>query len=533
MITLLIMPDQNPSFPTEEAPAAPYGEMKQPKEIAPQPEPLQGPSQSQPWTGTATPPKEAGGVSPETPSPAPVSPAGPVSQPPVPVIAEGPTVTTTGRRFPIKIILGILLALILAALAYFGFKFLRSRTGAPLTTNTITWWGLWEDSGVVAPLIEEYQTQNPTIKIEYVRQSPKDYRERLESSLSGGEGPDIFFFHNSWVPMFRDKLDKIPAEVMGAGEFAQTFYPIVSSDVTSGTGLTGIPLGYDALTLYINQDMFDAAGKTAPETWDDLRKVASELTIKDEEGLISQSGVALGLTSNIDHWPEILALMMLQNGANLAEPTGELAEKALEFYTFFYKTDKVWDENLPNSTVAFAAGKVAMIFGPSWRAFEIKEQNPELRFKTVAPPHLPKEDTNEPDVAYATYWIQGVWEGSSQKEAAWSFLKFMSQKTSLEKLFANASKTRLFGEPYPRVDMTELLNTHPMLGAIITQAPNATSWYLASRTFDGPTGINSQINKYFEDAVNAVNEGTSAEGALATTAEGVAQILAQFGISSP
>ena len=81
--------------------------------------------------------------------------------------------------------------------------------------------------------------------------------------------------------------------------------------------------------------------------------------------------------------------------------------------------------------------------------------------------------------------------------------------------------------------MTELLNTHPMLGAIITQAPNATSWYLASRTFDGPTGINSQINKYFEDAVNAVNEGTSAEGALATTAEGVAQILAQFGISSP
>jgi len=526
------MPDQNISFPTQEAPAAPYGEMKKPVQAPVAPEPEAEPTAPEP-SGLGTGAGVAQGVpGPETPS-IPTNPVGPPSQttltPEPPMPTEKPK-----RRFPIKIIFIILALLVISVLGYLGLKLIRQKVPTtPLAENTLIWWGLWEDSSIVTPLIDEYQAKNPNIKIEYVRQSPKDYRERLESSLSKGNGPDIFFFHNTWTPMFKDKLNKVPAGVMSAGEFAQTFYPIVASDVTSGTGLVGIPLGYDALTLYINQDIFDAAGKTPPETWDELRNTAKTLTIKDEDGVITQSGVALGITQNIDHWQEILALMMLQNGANLAEPTGELAQKALDFYTLFYKTDKVWNETLPNSTIAFAAGKVAMIFGPSWRAFEIKEQNPSLRFRAVSPPHLPKEDLTQADIAYATYWLQGVYDGSRQKDTAWDFLKFISTKESLEKLFANASKVRLFGEPYPRVDMAELLNDHPLLGAIVNQAPNARSWYLAARTFDGPTGINSQINKYYEDAVNAVSKGGDTTDALTATAEGVAQILAQFKVSSP
>ena len=69
------------------------------------------------------------------------------------------------------------------------------------------------------------------------------------------------------------------------------------------------------------------------------------------------------------------------------------------------------------------------------------------------------------------------------------------------------------------------------MGSIVTQAPDAQSWYLVSRTFDGATGINSQIGKYFEDAVNAVNTGTPAEKALETVASGVSQVLSQYGLT--
>lgn len=410
-----------------------------------------------------------------------------------------------------------------------GYLIFRAVSGLRSGSSGITWWGLWEDASTVQPLIDAYQSQHPGVKITYVRQSQQDYRERLTSALAKGTGPDIFTFHNTWVPMFRNDLDTLPASIMNPADYAKTFYPIASSDLTSGTGIVGIPLEYDALTLFINQDIFDKAGKTPPTTWDDLRVVARELTVKDDQGTITQAGVALGRTENVDHWQEILALLMIQNGVDLGNPTGPAAEGALTFFTLFSTSDGVWDATLPSSTQAFAAGKLAMYIAPSWRAFDISQQNPNLKFKTVPVPQLPKDNPKQPDITYATYWAQGVSARSASKAVAWDFLKFLSTQDSLQILYTNAAKQRSFGEPYPRVDMAGLLSDHPILGSIINQAPGARSWYLASRTFDGPTGINSQMSNYFGDAVNAMIAGnTTATQALQTAATGVQQVLSQY-----
>ncbi len=440
-----------------------------------------------------------------------------------------PSSQGSGGNF-LKILLIIVGILLLVFGIFIGVRALLSRFGTGGEVK-LTWWGLWEDSGVISPLIAEYEVGHPRVKINYVMQSHQDYRERLTNSLAKGEGPDIFRFHNSWVPMFRKELDFLPSSVMSASEFSQTFYPTAISDLTVGAGLVGIPLEYDGLVLYINQDIFDQNAKTPPTTWDDLRQTAISLTKKDEQGTITQAGVALGRVENVDHWQEILGLMMLQNGVNLEKPTGKLAEDALTFFTVFSSVDGVWDATLPFSTQAFAAGKLAMYFGPSWRTFEIKTQNPNLKFKVVPVPQLPKTTPNEPDISYASYWVEGIWSRSKNKAAAWEFLKFLSSKETLEKLYQNEAKVRQFGEPYPRVDMASLLSTDPILGALITQAPSAESWYLHSRTFDGPTGINSLIGKYFEDAITAVNTGTVAAKALEPAASGVEQVLSQYGTS--
>jgi ABC-type glycerol-3-phosphate transport system substrate-binding protein len=447
----------------------------------------------------------------------------PMAPPPVQPMVTPPSSKKSFSRIFIWILVGVL---VLAALAFAGFKFFGSKSTA---SGEITWWGLWEDASTVQPLITAYESSHQNVKITYVKQSPQDYRERLTSSLAKGSGPDIFTFHNTWVPMFKNDLDTLPASVMNPADFAKTFYPIASSDLTSGTGIVGIPLMYDALTLFINEDIFNGAGKVPPATWDDLRVLARELTIKNDQGVITQSGVALGRTENVDHWPEILGLMMLQNGVDLANPVGTPAEDALTFFTIFSAVDGVWDATLPSSTQVFAAGKLAMYIGPSWRAFEIIQQNPNLKFKTVPIPQLPKDNPKQEDVTYATYWVQGVWARSTKKASAWEFLKFLSTQDSLQKLYQNESKVRNFGEPYPRVDMANLLKDHPIVGSIINQVPGAQSWFLSSRTFDGPTGINSQMASYFGDAVNAVADGTTtAERALETAAQGVQQILSQY-----
>lgn len=439
------------------------------------------------------------------------------------------------KGFP-KIILVLISLFLIVFLGIVIFRF--ASKGLKISKEkTIVWWGLWEDEAIVKSLIDEYQNKNTNIKISYVKQAPQDYRERLINSLAKGQGPDIFRIHNTWVPMFKNELSPVPASVMSAADFTKTYYSVIASDVTSGTGLAGIPLGYDALVLFVNEEIFSANNKSYPATWDDFRQLACELT-RVENSVIIQSGAAMGRTENVDHWQEILGTMMIQNGVNLASPKGKRAEDSLIFFSMFSSGRAcpgagtgVWDGTLPASTQAFAAGKVAMYFAPSWRAFEIQKQNPELKFKTITPPQLIKENPEEPDISYATYWVEGVWQRSSFKDEAWKFLNYMAQKDALEKFFQGASKSRGFGEAYPRTDMQNLLIDHPILGSIIKLAPDAQSWYLASRTFDGPTGINSQINKYFEDAVNAVVSGKSAESALETVSQGISQVLSQYGLT--
>ena len=393
----------------------------------------------------------------------------------------------------------------------------------------ITWWGFWDES-VVAPLIKEYEEANPGVKITYVTQSTRDYRDRLVSNLAKGAGPDIFRLHNTWVPMLSTELEPLPGSVLSTQEFNATYYPVVSSDLTVSSSIYAIPLGYDALTLYVNEDLLAQAGKQPPVTWDEFRILARDLTTKDRDGRIIQSGAAIGRTENIDHWQEILGLMLLQNGVNPKSPTGTLAADAVKFYTVFVLEDEIWDETLPASTVAFANGKVAMYFGPSSRASEISRMNPNLRYKTVPLPQLRKEDPNEPDVSYATYWAEGVWAKSANKEAAWDFLKFLSEPDSLETLFDNLSNNQIVGESYPRVDMRELLKDNKILSSITTLAPQAKSWYLADKTNDGPTGINTQINNLFKEVIDNVVSGRDAGRELGTIAPKISEILSQFGI---
>ena len=191
--------------------------------------------------------------------------------------------------------------------------------------------------------------------------------------------------------------------------------------------------------------------------------------------------------------------------------------------------DGVWDASLPPSTQAFAAGKLAMYIAPSWRYLEIRSSNPGLKFKTALIPQVPKDNPAQLDITYATYWAQGVSAKSSNKAAAWEFLKFLNTQESLQKMFQSAATAREFGQTYPRTDMAQLLADHPVLGPIISQAPGAQSWFLASRTFDGPTGINSQLANYFGDAINMVANGKgSAIQALTTCAQGVIQVLSQY-----
>jgi ABC-type glycerol-3-phosphate transport system substrate-binding protein len=434
----------------------------------------------------------------------------PISQPvgvdPTPVEPINKEKIIGRKRFPKE--LAILSIGLIALLIIVGFivKIFGSRL---ITTkqNVITWWSLEEDVDAVNPIILEYEKQHPNIKIQFISQSPQDYFERLSNSLTKNTGPDIFEFHNSWVSVFRNYLDS------STEDFSSIFYPVATTDLKTKNGFWGIPLEYNGIALFVNEDILHLYNKNIPKTWDDLRKIAQELTLRDANGTIQQSGAAIGVTSNVDYWQDILALLMLQNGADLRDPTTISGQSALTFLTNLSKVDRVWDETLPHSTAYFASGKLAFYFGSYRDVFTIQKQNPSLHFAVVPLPQLPSPGISN-SVSYANYWVNGVSKNSANTIEAHDFLKFMSSPEVLRQLYLNEKKVRGYGNLYPRVDMQKELLTDNYAAPFIYQASFAKSWYLNANTNDGVMGINSQVAKPYMDAINAINGNTTVDQAV-------------------
>ena len=436
------------------------------------------------------------------------------------------------KQSPLRFLVPGILILVMLALVIFAVSWVRSRLSGdddseapntPAEAVQITYWGLWEPTQVVSQVLSDFERENPGIKVAYEQQSHKDYRERLMSRLEGGAGPDVFRFHNTWVIMLQDYLESMPDSVMSKTAFESTFYPVAVNSLTLEKGIVGVPLMYDGLGLYYNKTIFKAAGKTPPTTWEELRRTANQLTLRDANGAIQRAGVAMGTTSNVDNWSDILGLLMLQNGADLSKPNSNVGRDSLTFYTIFSKQDKIWDDTLPASHAAFALEKVAMILAPSWRAHDIKAISQSIDFAIAPAPQLSGGEIN-----WASFWAEGVSSKSNRakQDAGWKLLKYLSDKEVMRQFYTQASSVRAFGEPFSRVDLADQLTGDPLVGAYISGAPTAKSWYMASRTFDN--GINDKTIKYYEDAINAVNSGEDETESLMTVEQGITQVYSQY-----
>jgi multiple sugar transport system substrate-binding protein len=458
----------------------------------------------------------------------------PVSGPPPPFVEDN------RKKYFVFAIFAVIILAIIFLVAKIIFK-----PKPPVVSEkvTLSYWGLWEDKEVFQPIIDEYKKNHPNVDINYVSQNKTQYRERLDAALKKGDEPDLFRFHNTWRPMLINYLSAVPKDIYSNEEFEKTFYPVVKIDLKSGDNYYGIPLMIDGLLLFYNEDMLKGSNITVPKTWVDVQKAVqpTKLTVK-EKGKVITAGIALGTAENIEHFSDILGLMMLQNGTKLSESflkcndssTNTCAIEALSFYHKFAESpDNTWDETLDNSILAFSAGRVAMIFAPSWQAFTINTISPNLNFKTAPVPQLPCEKEPCQRVDWATYWVEGVSNKSKYQKEAWEFLKYLSQAETMKKLYTlQATARKLFGEPYSRVDLAKTLSDNPYLAPIMEEAPNMKSFYSTSRTADGDSGLNSRINKYLKDAINSLAKGTSPETALQTAENGLKETYSFYKIGA-
>ncbi|MBN2015595.1 extracellular solute-binding protein [Candidatus Dojkabacteria bacterium] len=379
----------------------------------------------------------------------------------------------------------------------------------------IVWWTIWEDANDLKVLADAYQTRNPnvTIKIE-VQEIESQYRDKVLQYLSDntqGNEPDIIRIHNTWTPLFEEYLSPIPSSIMPESEYSGRFYDTAIEDFRGKDNqVYAIPLMYDGIGVYYNKELLHAAGYTVPEdTWDDFLAQAQAMTRYDEEGRIIVAGAGIGTADNVDFSFDILSLLMLQEGATIVDSTGKTnfatdsekkVAKAIKFYTDFSTRHKIWDRTLPRDITMFAEGRLAMMFAPSWRVFDINDAlemaGANLDYDIAPAPQQPTITGAE--INWSTYWAEAVARDSENAEIAWDFLKFVSEQEQLRTFYEKCKESREFGEIYPRPDMADEIISEMYVGAYIKMADTGRSWRMVDKDL-----VSQEFDSFVEEIVIA------------------------------
>lgn len=358
--------------------------------------------------------------------------------------------------------------------------------GAPVE---LTWWKPFDDPRAVQPLLEAFQKEHSNIRVQYVEKNVETYEDELVDALASGTGPDIFSIHNDWLPKHKAKL--VPSGPTGVGlrDLKEQFAAVAAADLVGEDGVYAVPLSVDVLAMYYNRDILASTGiARPPATWEELVNLAPRITRTDSLGNFQRSAVALGTADNVNRAPDILGLLMLQNGTPFYSPenpgrsiadqlrnsSGESytpGEQALKFYTQFADPSKVpytWSQRSNNSIEAFGAGSVAMIFSYSYLRPSLASRAPFLNYGVAPVPQISADATR---VNYANYWAEAVSRQSKEQAAAWTFLKYITQKDVLRKYY-DVQKV-----PSSRIDLLEEQQADPDLGVFAEAVLSARSFY--------------------------------------------------------
>lgn len=352
-------------------------------------------------------------------------------------------------------------------------------------TIELVWWKPFEDARFIQPLVDEFQKIHPNVRVVYTRKNIETYEDELVDALAEGRGPDIFSIHNDWLPKHQAKLEPAPAEVFGLRQYRETFLAVASADFVAEDQIYAVPLAVDVLALYYNQDILSSAGTARPPaTWQEVVGLTAKLTRQDSLGNFQRSAVALGTADNINRVPDILALLMLQNGTSFYSPDGGQSTldqtipdvsgvsfspgaRALEFYTQFANPAKVtytWNNRSNNSIEAFSGGQVAMILGYAYLRPILEAKAPFLNYG-IAP--VPQIDVKQNRINFANYWAESVSKQSKHAKAAWEFLKFITSKEVLPKFYEVQKQVS------SRVDLVEGQIADPDIGVFAENALSA------------------------------------------------------------
>jgi multiple sugar transport system substrate-binding protein len=173
------------------------------------------------------------------------------------------------------------------------------------------------DRPAIESITKKFSDANPGIKVAMDIMPWDSLMQKLLTTLSAGEGPDVIAVHFQFLPQYAASgqiLDLSDHVKPGSGLDPANWSKGLQSILQYDGKYYAVPINFATLMLYYNKDLFKAAGldpAKPPTTWAEWMDAAKKLS-SNASGA-QQYGLAIGEHETIPNWP----IFLWGNGADV------------------------------------------------------------------------------------------------------------------------------------------------------------------------------------------------------------------------
>lgn len=249
--------------------------------------------------------------------------------------------------------------------------------------GNVTWW-TWstEATDAFTKQIEYAKSNDPDLNVDIQYTANADYWAKLPVAIAGGTGPDLYQMTRPSFEMYAasnqamdltEVIEKSPA----LQEYLDNLDPVLKETYQFEGKQMGIPITVECTAIAYNKDLFEKAGiqdlKEIEDewTWEDLKDIAQQLTVKDEGGETQQYGFYVA-ADRIPTWE-----MLWSRGYELFDETGETCliddpgiAQSLQPLVDMYQEGVSPSVEVTTQTSGddmFISGKIGMIAAGIWK----------------------------------------------------------------------------------------------------------------------------------------------------------------------
>ena len=316
---------------------------------------------------------------------------------------------------------------------------------------SIEFWSFW-GSGLrrdaIEEIIEDFNTSQDEIEVEYVYQPWGDIWTKSLASIAAGDPPDVIVQDINSVQQRAEAEQSTNIQEyieQDGNEMDSAFYPHLWETVFYEDNAYALPFNTDTQVLFYNKDAFEEAGldpETPPATWEELEEYARALDVKN-----GNSWERIGFYPLWNLGADVWALNA-DNGVSWFDEEGnvkintpkkvEALEWVLEWQDYYgLETINSYEAEFGNGVAdPFISGLVGIRAQNINYYTNLLENAPEDFNFGVAP--LPEYEEGSGNWSWGGGFVLEIPKGAENPEASYEFMKYLTSTEVQEKFGLNS-----------------------------------------------------------------------------------------------